>query len=294
MKKLLLTGTLLLVTLVIGAQIKVAPKMKKGDKKTYVAETLADFGKLQAKTTIETRFEVEDATADGYIIQSMITDVKVETDTTDMTGRIVALSSNLTKGMNTRMLTDKDGKVLKILDFEKTMSQAKNMVDKLVDIIQLPDMISKDMIKNAAISTITEDKILNGMTLNNSPFALNGKTIATGTQDETSTKEGIKMKRTFTVNADGSIASSSKIDMSISDMADMIIDMAASVFPDQTEEVKQQIRDMVKSGVLKISATDNATYTLGKDGWVETITTEAFTESMGQKTKVTTKVRQKK
>lgn len=294
MKKLLLTGTLLLVTLAIGAQIKVAPKMKKGDKKTYVAETLADFGKLQAKTTIETRFEVEDATADGYIIQSMITDVKVETDTTDMTGRIVALSSNLTKGMNTRMLTDKDGKVLKILDFEKTMSQAKNMVDKLVDIIQLPDMISKDMIKNAAISTITEDKILNGMTLNNSPFALNGKTIATGTQDETSTKEGIKMKRTFTVNADGSIASSSKIDMSISDMADMIIDMAASVFPDQTEEVKQQIRDMVKSGVLKISATDNATYTLGKDGWVETITTEAFTESMGQKTKVTTKVRQKK
>ena len=294
MKKLLLTGTLLLVTLVIGAQIKVAPKMKKGDKKTYVAETLADFGKLQAKTTIETRFEVEDATADGYIIQSMITDVKVETDTTDMTGRIVALSSNLTKGMNTRMLTDKDGKVLKILDFEKTMSQAKNMVDKLVDIIQLPDMISKDMIKNAAISTITEDKILNDMTLNNSPFALNGKTIATGTQDETSTKEGIKMKRTFTVNADGSIASSSKIDMSISDMADMIIDMAASVFPDQTEEVKQQIRDMVKSGVLKISATDNATYTLGKDGWVETITTEAFTESMGQKTKVTTKVRQKK
>ena len=294
MKKLLLTGTLLLVTLAIGAQIKVAPKMKKGDKKTYVAETLADFGKLQAKTTIETRFEVEDATADGYIIQSMITDVKVETDTTDMTGRIVALSSNLTKGMNTRMLTDKDGKVLKILDFEKTMSQAKNMVDKLVDVIQLPDMISKDMIKNAAISTITEDKILNGMTLNNSPFALNGKTIATGTQDETSTKEGIKMKRTFTVNADGSIASSSKIDMSISDMADMIIDMAASVFPDQTEEVKQQIRDMVKSGVLKISATDNATYTLGKDGWVETITTEAFTESMGQKTKVTTKVRQKK
>ena len=99
---------------------------------------------------------------------------------------------------------------------------------------------------------------------------------------------------TITVNADGSIASSSKIDMSISDMADMIIDMAASVFPDQTEEVKQQIRDMVKSGVLKISATDNATYTLGKDGWVETITTEAFTESMGQKTKVTTKVRQKK
>ena len=294
MKKILLTSTLLLMALTIGAQIKVAPKMKKGDKKVYVAEQTTQVGKLEAKMTIETLFEVKDATADGYVIHSLVTDTKVETDTTDMTGRILALTSKMTKNMSTTYATDKDGQVIKILDFEKTKKQAEDMINKLMDGLKLPEMISKEMITKVAMANITEDAMLKSILMNNSPFALNGKTISTGTEDETSTKEGIKMKRTYTVNSDGSIGATSKIDMSTDDMVDMIVKMASGMFPGETETVKQQVSQMVKSGMLKMSASDNATYTLRADGWVDSITAETVTEGMGQKTTITSKVKLKK
>ena len=195
MKKFLLTGTMLLVALTIGAQIKVAPKMKKGDKKVYVAEQTTQVGKLQAKMTIETLFEVKDVTADGYVINSLVTDTKVETDTTDMVGRILALTSMMTKDMSTTYVTDKNGQIVGLQDIEKTKKQAEEMIGKLMESIQLPPMVSKDIIKNSAMANITEEAMLKSMQMNNSPFALNGKTISTGTEDETSTKEGIKMPK---------------------------------------------------------------------------------------------------
>lgn len=294
MKKFLLTGTMLLVALTIGAQIKVAPKMKKGDKKVYVAEQTTQVGKLQAKMTIETLFEVKDVTADGYVINSLVTDTKVETDTTDMVGRILALTSMMTKDMSTTYVTDKNGQIVGIQDIEKTKKQAEEMIGKLMESIQLPPMVSKDIIKNSAMANITEEAMLKSMQMNNSPFALNGKTISTGTEDETSTKEGIKMKRTYTVNSDKSIQTSSKMDMSQDDIVEMILNMASKMFPGEKETVKQQVSQMVKSGMLKLSASDNATYTLRPDGWVDSITSETVTESMGQKTTVTSKIKLKK
>ena len=301
MKKFLLTGTMLLVALTIGAQIKVAPKMKKGDKKVYVAERTTQVGKLQAKMTIETLFEVKDVTADGYVINSLVTDTKVETDTTDMVGRILALTYMMTKDMSTTYVTDKNGQIVGIQDIEKTKKQAEEMIGKLMESIQLPPMVSKDIIKNSAMGNITEmakelarNEELKSMQMNNSPFALNGKTISTGTEDETSTKEGIKMKRTYTVNSDKSIQTSSKMDMSQDDIVEMILNMASKMFPGEKETVKQQVSQMVKSGMLKLSASDNATYTLRPDGWVDSITSETVTESMGQKTTVTSKIKLKK
>ena len=294
MKKFLLTGTMLLVALTIGAQIKVAPKMKKGDKKVYVAEQTTQVGKLQAKMTIETLFEVKDVTADGYVINSLVTDTKVETDTTDMVGRILALTFMMTKDMSTTYVTDKNGQIVGIQDIEKTKKQAEEMIGKLMESIPLPPMVSKDIIKNSAMGNITEEAMLKSMQMNNSPFALNGKTISTGTEDETSTKEGIKMKRTYTVNSDKSIQTSSKMDMSQDDIVEMILNMASKMFPGEKETVKQQVSQMVKSGMLKLSASDNATYTLRPDGWVDSITSETVTESMGQKTTVTSKIKLKK
>lgn len=293
MKKFLLTGTMLLVALTIGAQIKVAPKMKKGDKKVYVAEQTTQVGKLTAKMTIETLFEVKDATSDGYVINSVVKDTKVETDTTDMTGRILALTSKMTNNMSTTFATDKDGQVIKILDFEKTRKQAAEMIEKLLVDIKLPEMISKDIIMKMAMANITEDAILKSMQMNNSPFALNGKTISTGTEDEACTKEGIKMKRTYTVNDDKSIQATSKINMNVDDIVEMIVKLASEMFPGEAETVKQQISQMVKSGMLKLSASDNATYTLRADGWVDSITAETTTEGVGQKTTVTSKVKLK-
>ena len=210
-----------------------------------------------------------------------------------MTGRILALTSKMTNNMSTTFATDKDGQVIKILDFEKTRKQAAEMIEKLLVDIKLPEMISKDIIMKMAMANITEDAILKSMQMNNSPFALNGKTISTGTEDEACTKEGIKMKRTYTVNDDKSIQATSKINMNVDDIVEMIVKLASEMFPGEAETVKQQISQMVKSGMLKLSASDNATYTLRADGWVDSITAETTTEGVGQKTTVTSKVKLK-
>jgi len=294
MKKFLLTGTLLLVALTIGAQIKVAPKMQKGMKKTYEVESISVIGQQDMKMTMETQIEVKDATAEGYVVESAVKATKVETDTTSIVGRMSALTVNLTKDLVTSYVTDKNGQVLRLQDYEKSKKEAENLIGKLLESVQLPDMISKDMIAKTALANVSEETMMNNVRMSNSPFALNGKTISNGMTDEFNTKEGIKMKRTYTVNADGSIQASSQMNMSQEDIIQTLINMTSGMFPGQGDTVKDQITQMVKSGMLKLSATDNATYTLGKDGWVESITSETVTECMGQRTSITTKAKLKK
>lgn len=294
MKKILLTGVMMLVALTIGAQIKVTPKIKKGDKKTYVVETNSRIGDNDFKVTTETLIEVKDATAEGFIIEASVVDNKFNSDTTNIMGKVMALTTNLMKNVHTAYVTDKNGQVLRLLDYEQSKKQAEEMITKLLGSVQIPDIVPKDMIVKNAMSNMTEEALMNNVRMNNSPLALNGKTISGETTDEFNTKEGIRMKRTFSVNSDGSIQSVANMNMSQEDIIQVLVKMTSGMFPDQGDAVKDQITQMVKSGMLKLTATDKAKYTLGKDGWVDTIEGETVTECMGQSTTVTTYVKRKK
>lgn len=269
--------------------------MNKGDKKVYVTEITTNMGKMQTKMTLETLFEVKEATPEGYTIESYVIDSKIDTDTTNLTARIMAMTSTMTKNIRKLYATDKDGQIIKILNFEESRKQAEEMVDKLLDELQLPDKISRDIIKNTAMANITEEYLLNSMRMYSTPFALNGKTISTGTEEEFTVKEGFKMKRTYTQNEDGSIQASSNLNMSNDERAKLIVEMASKIFPNQTEDQMQQItQKIVNSGLLKMTASENTIYTLGSDGWVDSITSNFVTETMGQKSSSYYNVRLKK
>lgn len=294
MKKILLASALLLTALVAGAQTKIAPQMQKGMKKVYVAETTTNIaGQKSITMTVETQYSVADVTADGYVMDVTVTDVQTDADQKDLMGRVVSLSLEMLKNVKTSLATDKDGKVMKILNFEDVKSGAKKFIDKALEEVPAIPGFSKDMLEEQFVEQLTEQAITQQMQMNSSPFALNGKTITTGMQDEYLNHQGVKMMRTYSIGEDGTIEAASAIDMKPEEMKQMIIDQVEKLMPAQAEMIKQNIDAVVNSGMLKFKMDVKDVYNFQADGWASSITSEANSDMMGQKTTIKTTVRLK-
>lgn len=292
MKKILFACALLLTSLVAGAQTKIAPQMQKGMQKTYVTETITTIaGQKPITMTVETQYSVADVTADGYVVDATVTDVQTDADQNDIVGRTLSLTTGTMKGVRTSMSTDKDGKVKKILNFGDIVRSKDQLIDKLLEDIPTTPVLSKEAIREQIAGQITEESILQGMQMGGSPLSLNGKAISTGMQDEYLNQQGLKMKRTFTVQKDGSIQAASTIDMSPAEMKQMIIAQIEKLLPAQADMIKQNIDAVLASGMLKFKMDGKETYTFQADGWVNSITSEADSDTMGQKMTVKTTVR---
>ena len=266
MKKLFFVSVLLTIAFAAQAQLKIAPKMEKGTVKTYV-NTVTTSIPMQGDVTVtsETNYSVVDATADGYLIDVETINVKVDADADNITGKLLAATEELQKGTVIHLSTDKDGKPVRVLnadELKKIIEQNANaLIDKLMaDIPQLAESAPKDVLKNQMLSSFTEETILRG--LEESPLALNGKSIITGAQEEYVTKDGLKMKRMYFVNGQNIIANST-LNMDKDEMKALIIKQIEERAPEQAE-----------------------TYDLQADGWIKSMTTEATTETMGQKIEV--------
>ena len=296
MKKLFLLSTLLLVTLIASAQVKVAPKIQKGMKKTYIVEAVTTVANQKPITlTSETLYEVIDATSDGYVLDVVMTDLKTDADQNETMGRAFGLSTEIMKGVHMKYATDKEGRVTKILNYEEMKTKVEKGIDKLLEGLTLPEnVISKKALKEQIIDTMTEESLLQSLQANTSPLALIGKTIKTGMQDEFVNAQGMKMKRTYTTNADGTIQTASTINLSKEEMKNMIISQVEKLMPNQAEMIKQNIDMVINSGMVKMEIKENATYTLNADNWVDTIKSGLVSESMGVKTTAQTTVRLKK
>jgi len=294
MKKILLASALLLTALVAGAQTKIAPQMQKGMQKVYVAETTTNIaGQKSITMTVETQYSVADVTADGYVMDVTVTDVQTDADQKDLMGRVVSLSLEMLKNVKTSLVTDKDGKVTKILNFEDVKNGAKKFIDKALEEVPAIPGFSKDMLEEQIVGQLTEQAITQQMQMNSSPLALNGKTITTGMQDEYLNHQGVKMMRTYSIGEDGTIEAASAIDMKPEEMKQMIIDQVEKLMPAQAEMIKQNIDAVVNSGMLKFKMDVKDVYNFQADGWASGITSEANSDMMGQKTTIKTTVRLK-
>jgi DNA-binding Lrp family transcriptional regulator len=289
---------MLLVALMASSQTKIAPKMKKGLKKTYATEVVTKSPAQKSPITIttQTTYEVTDVTADGYVLDVQVTDVKSDADQNDMQGRIMSMSTEMLKGIHTIYATDKDGKVIKILNFSEIKEKTLAMLDNLLASIPLPDsdaaksVMGKvtESVKEELINKLTEETVVESVHANTSPLALNGKTIATGTEEEFKNNMGIKMKRTYTVNNKKNIQSSAVMNMSAEEMKEMIYNLVAKMMPDMNDVIRKGMESMM--GNIKMEANEETTYTLKSDGWVDTITSEVTSSSMGQSSSVVSKV----
>lgn len=288
MKKILFLSLLLTVAFAAQAQLKIVPKMQKGDVKNYtIVATNSIPMQGDTKITSGSKYTVVDATADGYVLDVETLEVQVESDANNVTGKLLAAAEEMQKGVVIRVTTDKDGKPTKVLNLDelrpKMEKAADSAIDKLVaDIPQLSQVIpDKSVLKNQFKECFTEETILRGLQESTSPLALNGKTIITGAQEEYTSKDGLKMKRMYFVNGQNIIANST-LNMSKDEMKALLIKQVELRAPEQAQMVKDNIDQILDSGMLKIDMTQKDTYELQADGWPKSIVTENTTEMMGQ------------
>lgn len=298
MKKMMMVGLLLTVAMALQAQLKVAPKMEKGTVKNYICVVNASLpGQGDVKITNETKYTVTDVTADGYIIDIVDVGVQSECDDNNIAGKLMGAAQEIMKGTVIRVAVDKNGRVQKILNADELTPKLEKMGDELVDkmmkdIPQLAQMVSKDALKQQISQAATADAILATFQEVSSPLVLNGKTIMTGAQEDVVTKEGLKMKRMYFVNGQN-ITTNSTLSMTKDELKALIIKQVEQAAPEQAKMVKDNIDQLMDSGMLKMDQKETTTYELQSDGWVKSIKGESTTETMGQKVTTTSSVTMK-
>jgi hypothetical protein len=153
----------------------------------------------------------------------------------------------------------------------------------------LAQAMSKDAMKQQILESTTEENLLKTMQNMTSPLALNGKTIMTGSQEEYKNEQGMKMKRMYFVNGKN-VTTNGSMNMSKDELKAMIIEKVEKLVPDQAELIKQNIDQVMATGMIKFESKETATYELQDDGWVKSIKSESTNEAMGQQTKTTATV----
>lgn len=287
MKKLMMVSLLLTVAMALQAQVKVAPKMQKGIVKTYVADaTITLPGQGDVKVTADSKYTITDATADGFVLEMVSTDVKTECDPGNIAGKLMAAAEEMMKGAVVKAAVDKEGRIQNILNGEEVKAridtQADAFIDQMItDVPQLAGIVSKENLKKQVTSSLTVEGLIETLQSSTSPLALNGKTIMTGNQEEFVNKDGMKMKRLYFVNGKTIIANSA-MNMTEEEMKQLIIKQVEKSAPDQAQMVKDNIDQLMSSGMLKMNHKETATYELDDDGWVKSIVVESTTETMGQ------------
>ena len=287
MKKLMMVSLLLTVAMALQAQVKVAPKMEKGTVKTYVAEaTITLPGQGDVKVTADSKYSITDAKADSYVLEMVSTDVKTECEPGNIAGKLVAAAQEMMKDAVVRATLDKDGRIQNILNGDEVKArvdkQADAFIDQmLADVPQLAGVVSKDALKQQVSQSLTVEGLVQTLQQATSPLALNGKTIASGSQEEFVSQEGLKMKRMYFVNGKTIIANS-VMNMTEDEMKQTIIKQVEKSAPDQAQMIKDNIDQLMSTGMLKMDHKETATYELQDDGWVKSIVVDSTTETMGQ------------
>ena len=290
-----LVSMMLTMVMAAQAQLKVAPQMQKGDQKNYEVTIVTDIpGQGSFTINEEMAYSVTDATATGYVVKmettKMTSDVKAE----NIAGQIVAAAQEVMINIPLLIATDQAGKPLGINNYaeisKKIDTQSDVLIEKMFKAIpQLSTALPKNALKQQILTSLSEEALLKTIQWSVNPMALNGKTIMTGAQEEYINDQGIKMKRMYFVNG-RNVTVSGSANMSKEELKKLIIEQVEKMMPEQADMVKQNIDQLIESGMLKLDMKETGSYEYQEDGWVKTIKSENVTENMGQKVTVNTTV----
>lgn len=290
MKKLFFTTVVLLAAIVAQAQTKIAPKLEKGYKVTYVEETTTNAGGEQSTLTTETLYAVTDVNADGATVEITLTKASEAAD--DAMGQLQALSTSLVKGITIRVATNADGEVQKILNADEVAAKVKSAADVAIGNLlkENPDLAAampKDKLVEQITTKLNEKALLTSLKNSFDVMSLNGKSILNGGQEKFTNEEGMNMKCMYFV-AGGKVICSASLNMTKDELKALIIQQVEAEMPEQAEIIKQNI-DMVMAQ-MTFEQTTKATYDFQENGWVKSIKRETKTDMMGQQMQVNAKV----
>ena len=283
---------MLTAVLTLQAQLTVAPKLSKGIQKHYQTTTVIEIPG-QGTVNINTHFTISvvDALPDGFVLNSQTTQVTTTIGADNIAGQLMGASSEIMKGTTLKVATDKRGKPLRITNMAdvraKLEANSNTIVERLLQSVpQLGQLVDRDAIKKQIMENATEAKLLNVLLWTANPLALNGKTITTGAQEDYVDEQDFKMRRMYFVNGQ-TITTNATMNMTRDELKSLIIKKIEKLAPAQLDMVKQNIDQVIDSGMLKFDSKDTSTYELQADGWVKSIKSESTIDTMGQQTKMT-------
>lgn len=304
MKKTLITFALLLTVTVLNAQTLIKVNLKKGDKAVYEnvntvnAALPMGAGNQNIKITNTTTVEVKDATADGFKVEFLTKDTKIEGNE-EAAQQFGDQLSRYLDGVPALFQTDKNGCLQKLLNYEEVVGKMSKVAITQIDSMykknpKIEEMAPKAKVIMALNDLFTEKNIMENFK-NKSVFQLYGKTLKTGDKEDKEI-QGIKVNTTYDVsNVLGmlTVVAKSKANMTENETKAFFISNLKKM--GMSEEISSQFEQnwgqLKAMGMASIDMNDTTTYHFTKSGWVNDVVSSGKMKMMGMQMDLNTSVK---
>lgn len=304
MKKTLITFALLLTVTVLNAQTLIKVNLKKGDKAVYENVNTVNValpmgaGNQNIKITNTTTVEVKDATADGFKVEFLTKDSKIEGNE-EAAQQFGDQLSRYLDGVPALFQTDKNGCLQKLLNYEEVVGKMSKVAITQIDSMykknpNIEKMAPKAKVIMALNDLFTEKNIMENFK-NKSVFQLYGKTLKTGDKEDKEI-QGIKVNTTYDVsNVLGmlTVVAKSKANMTENETKAFFISNLKKM--GMGEEISSQFEQnwgqLKAMGMASIDMNDTTTYHFTKSGWVNDVVSSGKMKMMGMQMDLNTSVK---
>lgn len=304
MKKTLITFALLLTVTVLNAQTLIKVNLKKGDKAVYENVNTVNValpmgaGNQNIKITNTTTVEVKDANADGFKVEFLTKDSKIEGNE-EAAQQFGDQLSRYLDGVPALFQTDKNGCLQKLLNYEEVVGKMSKVAITQIDSMykknpNIEKMAPKAKVIMALNDLFTEKNIMENFK-NKSVFQLYGKTLKTGDKEDKEI-QGIKVNTTYDVsNVLGmlTVVAKSKANMTENETkAFFISNIKKMGLGDEiSSQIEQNWGQLKAMGMASIDMNDTTTYHFTKSGWVNDVVSSGKMKMMGMQMEINTSVK---
>ncbi len=300
MKKSLITFALLLAVTALNAQTLIKANFQKGDQATY--ESVADV-KLSVpmagtsesiKANSKTKITVQDATADGYVIEMITTNVKMEgsKEIAQQTGNML---NQYLSNVPMLLKTDANGKVKDLLNYAEVQTKASKFAMTFIDSLynakpEMEKALPKYKMAMSVNSLFTKEAFIESVEYNTF-FQLFGKTLKTGDK-ENKDMQGIKTTVTYEINKEPNalnIIGKINSNMTEDDVKAFLIDKMKQMGADEgmTSQLEANWGRMKQMGMAKMDVNGTSMTKLLNTGWASEYSTDMKTKMMGMDMTIT-------
>ncbi|MBF1645860.1 MAG: hypothetical protein HXO50_09540 [Prevotella sp.] len=299
MKKTFLTFVLLFTAVALQAQTLIKANFNKGDKATYEYTANIDLasmmqGKtLTANVTSKLHVDVKEANAEGYQIELLFSDLKVDGDETTLQqsgGQLLTMLNNVPLLYQ----TDKNGALKKLLNSEEVIGKMSKMGIAKIDSLYAKnpeiEKVNPKMNMLMALSNMLTEGFITDYIKETTIVSLYGKTLKTGDQ-ENRTIQDVKTTVSYEVNrilGMLTVVGKVKANMSEDDVKSFLIGnlKKMGIGDDGVSQIENNWSQMRAMGMTTISYNATDTYHFTPSFWVNDYTTESRMKLMGMDIKV--------
>ena len=248
---------------------------------------------LTANVTSKLHVDVKEANAEGYQIELLFSDLKVDGDETTLQqsgGQLLTMLNNVPLLYQ----TDKNGALKKLLNSEEVIGKmSKTGIAKIDSLYAKNPEIEKvnpKMNMLMALSNTLTEEFITEYVKEQTVFSLYGKTLKTGDQEDKSV-QGMKTTTSYDVNqilGMLTIVGKVKANMSEDDVKGFLIGNMKKfgVGDDAVSQIEKNWSQMRAMGMTTISYNATDTYHFTPSFWVNDYTTESRMKLMGMDIKV--------